>query len=71
MLFIQYIFIENDETVNGTIRHFPPLALAIPLDLKMVILSDLEVRELSSSNVFKIDTLTQAGLTDAQINELY
>ena len=71
MLFIQYIFIENDETVNGEIRHFLPLAWAIPLDLKMVILSDLEARELSSSNVFTIDTRTQAGLTDAQLNELY
>ena len=47
-----------------------PTCLSYPSLLKVVVLSDPEAKELGSS-VFKIDNLTQASLTDTQLNELY
>lgn len=50
--------------------HSSPTCLSYPLYLKVVI-PPTQKPENSLIYVFKIDTLTQASLTDTQLNELY
>lgn len=50
---------------NCATSPLPELSL---LDLQVALLSDLEARDLSSSNVSKMVTPTQAGLTGTQLH---